>query len=907
MRQTFSWGIGRKLIALALANAVALALLAAIVWLAYGRIENLSIEIASKEMTRVIDNAALGRMLSATLSNLDAATRACQGRNGIPDETSQLQARLSELIRNANDPSLAESIEGLSATTRRLLARCNDIGVGLDAMDTTDQYLLDQLDAMERISSVALIEQTLAGKNTDYLDQVMALVIGYRETILLIGREIAKGAANAESARPTAETTLALIADLKLRLKTLTAATPEMASIARKMSSAVVRYQAETIALDAARKDFNALLQVHQAQRDAVLAQMQELDQETDIRAENFLAELQSIVAQTANQVLGLGALIALTLLLLATWFVRHSIQRPLNGILQQIALIRSGGAPVAARRDDEWGAIQSALSDMATRLTQAHGLLRDVVDTAPIRVFWKDREGCYLGCNTAFARDAGKQSPAELIGLDDYAMGWSPQAELYRADDQAVILSGQARLNCEEPQTTPEGKTIWLSTSKVPLRDAEGNVIGVLGLYDNITNRKETEAELARHRQHLEELVQERTVDLTEAKVAAEAASRAKSAFLANMSHELRTPMNGVLGMIEIARRRMADAKGLEQLDKAKLSAERLLGVLADILDISRIEAERMVFESVPLQISAVIENLTSLLGHKATEKGLQLATDFPADLMHQSLKGDPLRLGQILLNLVGNAIKFTEQGVVTLRARLVGETPEAVQVRFEVNDTGIGIEPEAQSRLFQSFEQADNSMTRKYGGTGLGLAICKRLVLLMGGEIGVNSVPGQGSTFWFVVVLKKREAGAVLSALSSASLMAEQRLQTEYAGKRVLLAEDEPISQEVARGLLEDVHLVVDIAEDGQQALELARRYAYDLILMDMQMPNLNGINATRAIRVASLNQATPILAMTANAFEEDRQACLDSGMNDHIAKPVDPDMMYESVLEWLENRGD
>jgi hypothetical protein len=267
--------------------------------------------------------------------------------------------------------------------------------------------------------------------------------------------------------------------------------------------------------------------------------------------------------------------------------------------------------------------------------------------------------------------------------------------------------------------------------------------------------------------------------------------------------------------------------------------------------------------------------------------------------------LLGDPLRIGQILFNLVGNAIKFTHQGGVTLCARSVGDTPEAVQVRFEVSDTGIGIAPEAQSRLFQSFEQADSSMTRKYGGTGLGLAISKRLVRLMGGEIGVESSPGQGSTFWFVVPLKKRAQTTVAPAPISATLTAEQRLQAEYAGTRVLLAEDEPITQEVSRGLLEDVGLAVDVAEDGRQALELARRNRYALILMDMQMPVLNGIDATRAIRnlgADSLNRDTPILAMTANAFDEDRQVCLAAGMNDHIAKPVHPDRLYERLLAWL-----
>jgi CheY-like chemotaxis protein len=222
-------------------------------------------------------------------------------------------------------------------------------------------------------------------------------------------------------------------------------------------------------------------------------------------------------------------------------------------------------------------------------------------------------------------------------------------------------------------------------------------------------------------------------------------------------------------------------------------------------------------------------------------------------------------------------------------------------VQVRFEVSDTGIGIDSEAQARLFQSFEQADNSMTRKYGGTGLGLAISKRLVTLMDGQIGVESRPGLGSTFWFVVPLKKREPSATPTP-TSVPKTAEERLQTEFVGTPILLAEDEPISQEVSRCLLEDIGLVVDIAEDGQQALALARRNTYALILMDMQMPRMNGLEATKAIRADSLNTTTPILAMTANAFDEDRGACLAAGMNEHISKPVDPEKLYETLLAFL-----
>ncbi len=491
----------------------------------------------------------------------------------------------------------------------------------------------------------------------------------------------------------------------------------------------------------------------------------------------------------------------------------------------------------------------------------------------------------------------------ASAIGKTVHDLFPPELAAAYHRDNVEILASGRPKLGIIEPGPHADGGTGWYKTDKVPYFDEQGRVAGLTIFVTDITERKRAEAELQRYQQHLEQMVQLRTAELEQARNTAEAANRAKSTFLANMSHELRTPMNGVMGMIDMARRRITDPKGLDQLGKAKTAAANLLAVLNDILDLSKIEAERMVLEEAPLHLVDSTESIVSTLSHKAAEKGLKLTVDLSAELAHASLQGDPLRLEQILFNLVGNAIKFTEQGGITLRVRSLGETPEAMQVRFEVSDTGIGIVPEALSRLFQSFEQADNSMTRKYGGTGLGLAICKKLVQMMGGEIGVESAPGAGSTFWFIIPLKKREKDAVLPVPTFSGRIAEQDLRAKYAGTRILLAEDEPITQEVSRCLLEDVGLVVDVVEDGRQALALAKQTRYALILMDMQMPLMNGVEATRAIRSDSQNRQTPILAITANAFNEDRQVCLDAGMSAHIAKPVDSQKLFETLLVWLE----
>ncbi|MCA1938584.1 MAG: response regulator [Dechloromonas sp.] len=449
-----------------------------------------------------------------------------------------------------------------------------------------------------------------------------------------------------------------------------------------------------------------------------------------------------------------------------------------------------------------------------------------------------------------------------------------------------------------------PDGRIKYVHEQCESFFDADGRPLCSVGTIQDVTVQKQAEIELESYRHHLEELVDSRTAELVAAKDAAEAANRAKSTFLANMSHELRTPMNGVMGMIDMALRRAIDAQQIDWLNKSKNSAQQLLHILNDILDISKIEADRLTLEAVRFQFGEVLKNLISLLGHKAEEKHIKLLVDLEPAVSHQAYLGDPLRLGQILLNLVGNALKFSDQGSITLRARRLEDNPRDVLLRIDVTDTGIGISSEQQRRLFTAFEQADASMTRKYGGTGLGLVITKRLVQLMGGELGVESTLGQGSNFWFTVRLGK---SAVTAPPEHAENLrrTDKRALDEYGGTRILLVEDEPINQEVSRGLLEDAGLVVDVAGDGLQALELARNNTYALILMDMQMPRMNGVEATRAIRTLPAYTQTPILAMTANVFDDDRQVCLDAGMNDHIAKPVDPSVLYKTLLTWLEKR--
>ena len=460
-----------------------------------------------------------------------------------------------------------------------------------------------------------------------------------------------------------------------------------------------------------------------------------------------------------------------------------------------------------------------------------------------------------------------------------------------------ALFVLGQLGLL---PLPAPSHPLVLFSTAAISL--ALGGLLFyyvVREMQISLAKEKALREGLKRANDELEQKVAERTHELSDAKEAAERASRAKGAFLANMSHEIRTPIHAILGLTEIVQRESSDARAKARLALVSQASDHLLTLINNVLDVSKIESGKFELAEAEMRVGEVFARVMTMLQDQALRKGLQLRGELDIDASRRVL-GDATRLTQVLLNFAANAVKFTPSGSVVLRCRAL----EGDLFRFEVQDSGIGVAPADQARIFESFEQADGALTRNQPGSGLGLAINRHLVRAMGGEVGLQSVPGEGSLFWFTVRLPP--APAIVAARATApevdAAQAEAMLRGALAGARLLVVDDNDVNRIVAHAQLDAVGIAADDATDGAQAVEMAARTAYDLILMDVHMPTLDGVEATRRIRQLDGYRDTPIIALTADAFDVDRQRFLDAGMSDHVAKPLQTGPLYRVLVQWL-----
>jgi PAS domain S-box-containing protein len=535
---------------------------------------------------------------------------------------------------------------------------------------------------------------------------------------------------------------------------------------------------------------------------------------------------------------------------------------------------------------DAVWSVTERRQAELALQASEAKFSQAFIASTYAITIT-RAADGAVIEVNPAFETMTG-YCRAEVLGKTtlDLAL-WEDSGDRQHF---LSLLVERGRIDQQEYRFRKKDGAIIIGLLSARLFTLNNERV-LLGNITDITERKQMEEELAR------------------SKDAAEAANRAKSQFLANMSHEIRTPMNAVIGLTHLALQTELTPKQADYLHKIQSSGQALLGLINDILDLSKIEADRLALEQIPFSLDEVLDRIATMTTQKAEEKGLTFWFHVdPATPRH--LLGDPLRLGQILLNLVNNAVKFTAQGEVVVAVSPQSQAGGQVRLRFAVRDTGIGILPAQQSRLFEAFSQADGSTTRRYGGTGLGLAISKKLADLMGGDISVASAPGVGSTFTcllpFTLDTAADEAEQEVKSNSGVVDVAAEPRPT-LSGVRVLLVEDNDINQMVAREILERFGLIVEIAGTGRLAVELLRAQPdrYALVLMDLQMPEMDGFEATRLIRGELALTDLPIIAMTAHALEDERRHCLASGMNDHVAKPIDPPTLLTVLSRWLPTR--
>jgi len=524
------------------------------------------------------------------------------------------------------------------------------------------------------------------------------------------------------------------------------------------------------------------------------------------------------------------------------------------------------------------------ALRTSNRKLQAEQTFLQTMIDAIPDFIFFKDRNSVYLGCNNAFADQMHARSKDALIGHDDDDL-YKPKelAEQLKRTDREVMESGQL-MKFELSVPLKNGNLIRAEVIKVPYRDDTGQIIGVIGIARDISERF----------QHLQQL--------EEARDRAEAANHAKSQFLANMSHEIRTPLNGVLGMAQLLAMSNLDHEQQEHLNMIQSSGENLLAILNDILDLAKIEANMLKLVSTAFSPAELLAEVHGFYNQACLQHGVELTQNHSPDLP-ASVVGDPLRLKQILFNLTGNAVKFTHQGKISLGCSVVSTNPEQIRLSFSVCDTGIGISPLDQERIFKPFEQADNSNTRQYGGTGLGLAICQRLSQAMGGNLTLDSTVGQGSCFSLTLDLKPDLTRACTTVLEENQPLTSRSDRT----LAILVAEDNDINRFFLVKLLQQMGHTVLEAENGQQALDLLELQPCDLVLLDIQMPVLDGSQTLQEIRRRdlTLKQHTWLIALTAYAMSGDRDKFLGQGFDDYLPKPLQAGDIESAIQAFLRRK--
>ncbi len=575
------------------------------------------------------------------------------------------------------------------------------------------------------------------------------------------------------------------------------------------------------------------------------------------------------------------GQLIDLSILLTP---IRIDQRNLLHVVWTDIGPQKAAEAEGAALRNElerRVGERTSALAQMTSSLRNAIREQQAIFDATTVGVVFVV-ERTIMRCNRAtealFGRDA-----STLVGQT---------TRVFYRDEETYQMIGQhiadQLAECgrfrEEADLVRSDGSIFRARLSTQYLAADDPAAGVVTIIEDMT--QEAEAFKALH----------------EAKVIAEEAARVKSDFVANMSHEIRTPMTGILGMTHLLLQQDLSPKQREYLEKIKAAGRHLLGVINDILDFSKIEAGKMIIEHVDFNLKELTDGVASIVGESARVKGLEFAVDIAPDVPPY-LVGDPMRLAQILNNFAANAVKFTDEGRVGLNVEVQAQEENGVTLRFSVRDSGCGIDPNLQANLFTSFQQADSSITRSHGGTGLGLAISKQLVENMHGTIGVDSTPGIGSVFWFNIPLGiGTEEGATHKTNPAAQLPTPEGL----SHLQLLLVEDNPLNQEVALAMLAHFGINVDLATNGATAVQMVQHKRYDLVLMDVQMPVMDGLAATRAIRKLPGHNTLPIVAMTANAMVSDRDACIAAGMNDHLGKPIDVDRLLAKIVKWTNAKG-